>query len=238
LLEHAIEYWQRVIKRAWVETLPLTPWASWSKAFFHIAPAVVAAVVWYQQSGQTAAAGVIGVGIAAAFIGAIFMWKLITVPALMDREKIGLASTPLVARARSRPVPALVASNTGTVSFDYSTNDGEVVVGEGRALFRLKFSKASDRSIHFYRGSGTVGIARVKQPIFKEKIAFSHFDSSSRSYELNTGDIGLAENEAGYFMQLRIREIADDSRGAPHDLVVFEYAINGDGAAEFSALAM
>lgn len=52
----------------------------------------------------------------------------------------------------------------GTFTFDYSNNNGEYTIGEGDKLFRTKWSKASNTSIHAYKdGVGIVAIALVKK---------------------------------------------------------------------------
>ena len=59
----------------------------------------------------------------------------------------------------------------GTFTFDYSNNNGEYTIGEGDKLFRTKWSKASNTSIHAYKdGVGIVAIAL--EPISK-RLAFS-----------------------------------------------------------------
>jgi hypothetical protein len=116
----------------------------------------------------------------------------------------------------------------GQVSFDYSTNDGLIVVGNDHARFNLKFSKASDSSIHLYRDHPrTPLVARAKNVKPGETISFGRFDSSSRSYTIQLGELFLAKNERGQVLAGRIQQIADDSRGASRDDVTFDYSIFG-----------
>jgi hypothetical protein len=117
----------------------------------------------------------------------------------------------------------------GEVSFDYSTNDGLTVVGNDTARFNLKFSKASDTSIYLHRYPGTPRVARAKNVKPGEIISFDRFDSSSHIYTIQLGELFLARNERGQILAGRINHIADDSRGASHDEVTFEYSIFGPG---------
>jgi PIN like domain len=135
---------------------------------------------------------------------------------------IGL-SEPVIVSSRHRSVFG------GDVSFDYSTNDGLVVVGNDNARFNLRFSKASDTSIHIYRGLGTPLITRAKNVKPGEITWFDRFDSSSRAYTIRLEELFLAKNDLGQILAGRIKHISDDSRGAFHDEVTFEYSIFGPG---------
>lgn len=230
-------YWSSVIGRALSETLPLTPWSSLSKAIFHVIPALAGAVFWWRVTGQLAGAGIAALAVAFAGILVIFLWKLVHVPAQMHREARPVIPVGRPTRVQPTKPLLLQQSQNGRILFDYSTNDGTVTVGVGPSLFPLKFSKASDRAIHFYRdGSAVVGVARVKNPKPKSRMAFGDQDSSSRVYTLEIGDVGPAENSSGFFLQLRIHAISDDTRGHEADSVDFSYSINGDGSSDFEAL--
>ncbi|MGH6660419.1 MAG: hypothetical protein ACREB6_02675, partial [Rhodospirillales bacterium] len=111
-----------------------------------------------------------------------------------------------------------------------------VKVGTGEAVFDVHFSKASNTAIHLYRGGNVSRIARVKNANTGDVISFHEYDSTSRAYKLNIGDIGLLENANGYYLQIKIISIMDDSRGAPHDEVVFDYVTGSKGRSEFVAL--
>lgn len=119
--------------------------------------------------------------------------------------------------------------NAGEETFDYSTNDGTIVVGSDENRFQLRFSKASDTSIHFYRGRGTPLVARAKNVRPGEAISFDSFDSSSRVYTIRVGELFLAKNARNYVFAGRVRQIKDDSRGAPRDEIAFSYRLFAPG---------
>lgn len=145
------------------------------------------------------------------------------------------SSTPRV--VVNRPKPTAIEATKGRVTFDYSTNNGVVTVGQGDCRFGVHFSKASDTSIYVYRGAGgTRAVARIKGAVSGDIVRFQDHDSSSRVYSVNLGEHFLLENAKGCFMQGKIISIKDDSRGAPNDEVVFDYEINTEGTAEFAAL--
>lgn len=119
------------------------------------------------------------------------------------------------------------ALDSTQVTFDYSTNDGTIVVGNDRNRFQLHFSKGSDASIHFYRTNSTPLVARAKNVHPGVVVSFDMFDSSSRVYTIQVGELFLAKNTNDSVLAGRIHHIADDSRGAPHDEVTFSYRIFG-----------
>lgn len=114
----------------------------------------------------------------------------------------------------------------GSISFDYSTNDGECVIGSGVKSFRVDLSKCSDSCIYVYTWGGTTKIARVKAPASGDVILFDNYDSTSRCYHIDTRDIALLRNSDNYYAQVYVEDIDDDTRGPAQDKVVFNYQIN------------
>lgn len=114
--------------------------------------------------------------------------------------------------------------------FDYSTNNGEVVIRSNGTIFNLAFSKASDTCIHVYSRNGSK-IARCKNIAQNEVVDFNQFDSTSRVYTVHTGEVFLVRNHDGYTLAARIKSISDDTRGAPRDHVAFTYRVFGRGYA-------
>jgi hypothetical protein len=113
-----------------------------------------------------------------------------------------------------------------TVAFDYSTKDGMIAVGSGEVSFNLRFSKASNDCIHFYKDNTNLQrIARVKGVKPGELVDVENQDTSSRVYTINLGESFLAINNYGHTLVGRIIDIQDDSRGADHDEVTFTYAL-------------
>lgn len=128
------------------------------------------------------------------------------------------------------------SENADRISFDYSTNNGVVSVGSGDAAFDLHFSKASDSSIYFYTGSNITKIARVKDIPKGSTIRFEDFDSSSRHYTLNVGEIGLARNGLDHTIEIKIISILCEGRNSTRDEVTFAYKIMPEDQSEFAAL--
>lgn len=117
----------------------------------------------------------------------------------------------------------------GEEKFDYSTNNGLILVGNADARFGLNFNKASDISIHLSRSAETPLVARAKNIGAEENVFFDDFDSSSRTYTIQLGELFLAQNQNGHILAGRVTHIADDTRGAPHDEVKFIYRIFSPG---------
>ncbi len=116
-----------------------------------------------------------------------------------------------------------VSADDDYTFFDYSTNNGEIRIGSNNYdTFDLKFSKASDTSIHVYATNGTK-VARCKNIGENEAITFEQFDSSSRVYTVHAGEVFLVRNSDGSTMAARIKSISDDSRGASRDHVSFSH---------------
>lgn len=112
--------------------------------------------------------------------------------------------------------------------FDYSTNNGEMVIHLNDSTFNFGFSKASDTCIHIYANSGS-RVARCKNVAENEVVDFNQFDSTSRVYTVHTGEVFLVRNPDGNTLAARIRSISDDTRGAPRDHVAFSYRTFGRG---------
>jgi len=115
-------------------------------------------------------------------------------------------------------------------SFDYSTHDGTVEMSNGKIAFNVKFSKASDTSIHVYKDGVSYQLARVKNSNRGDILEFEDYDSSSRAYTIQKGEVVLFRNRQGDILAIRIINIKDDSRNDDQDLVQYVFAIypNGD----------
>lgn len=127
------------------------------------------------------------------------------------------ASTVSV-RVRTRPRRAHV------VSFDYSTSDGQTSVLNSGISVDLRFAKASKERIHLYRSGSTVRIARVKNAEAGTAVFIDSYDTSSRSYAIEVGEVFIAENDQGEILVGRITGIMDDTRGDDGDRVEFLYS--------------
>lgn len=170
-------------------------------------------------------------GFAVAAAGILFTGSDAPVPV----TPVPVKDTPPAQRVDAQ-LPS--AQMTGVVDFDYSSNNGYYTVGDGDRSFGISFSKASDNSIYVLNHHHTTDrVARVKDAVPGCPISFHTVDSSSRYYVIRTGETFMMKNKQGYYMQARIRAIADDTRGAAADKVVFEYQINAEKHGNFVALA-
>jgi PIN like domain len=151
-------------------------------------------------------------------------------PTVADIREAEAQANTAIRVATSTHTPAVTILDR-VKEFDYSTNDGVVGVGGDAFAVALKFSKASDQSIHFYQIGKTTKVARLKGVSPGSNVNPQDFDSSSRVYTIQKGECFLAQTLSGEILVGRILEIADDTRGAEQDKVRFVYNIFGPGMA-------
>lgn len=139
---------------------------------------------------------------------------------------------PLVSFGPERYVsPAL----TGTVTFDYSNNNGRYVVGAGDMAFETAWSGASNTAIHAYSDPPSIrslALATGITNIVDIKDA-SAFDPSSRTRTPHLGEIVVWQNTAGYFLATRIERLTKRGPGDQKDELVFSYMIQPNRTAAF-----
>lgn len=124
----------------------------------------------------------------------------------------------------------------GTVTFDYSNNDGLYIIGNNETIFETQWTKASNTSIHAYRDPETIkaiAIADGNNGINEIKDG-SIYNFSSRTRTPCIGQILIVENINGFFAAIKIIDIKDDSRGDIRDELTFEYRILNDKSANFT----
>lgn len=114
-------------------------------------------------------------------------------------------------------------------SFDYSTHNGMVEISNEEIAFKVKFSKASDTSIYVYNDGGSYQLARVKLSNRGDVLEFEDYDSTSRVYKIQKGEVVLFRNMQGDVLAIRIINIKDDSRNDDQDLVQYVFAIYPHG---------
>lgn len=114
----------------------------------------------------------------------------------------------------------------GSFTFDYSDNNGEYTIGSGEKLFRTRWSKASDTSIHAYKdGNGMCAIALLKNVGNIEDMKNIEGDFSSRCRSPRVGDAIVWQNTHGNYAITKVLNIKDDSRKDDHDELTCEYVI-------------
>ena len=125
----------------------------------------------------------------------------------------------------------------GTVTFDYSNNDGCYFIGQEELGFTLKFSKASNRSIYLYNDPdniNTVAVVKNKHTI-KDIDDARIYDGSSGARCLMLNQIAIIQNSNGFFAAIKVTDIKDDTRDSEFDEVTFEYLIQTNGSPDFTS---
>lgn len=117
------------------------------------------------------------------------------------------------------------------MTFDYSNNNGRFVIGEGHFLFETEWGKASDRAIRVYNDPASIdGLALAKVDQMSEIVDATTLDFSSRHRLPHIGQVVVWRNQNGIYAATKVVGIKDDTRGADHDEVTFEFRILTEGA--------
>lgn len=125
---------------------------------------------------------------------------------------------------------------SGTVTFDYSNDNGLKTIGDGLYLFETKWSKANGDSIYVYNDPSSItGVALALDVSFAEEVMdASLYNSSSRTRTPREGEFVVLENNNGYFAILKIIDIKDRTRGDIRDELTFSYYIQTNRSSNFS----
>ena len=143
------------------------------------------------------------------------------------------AIAPMISFGPERYVsPAM----SGTVTFDYSNNNGRYVFGAGDMAFETAWSSGSSTSIHAYRDPPSirsVALAHGAKEI-TDIINASIHDTSSRTRSPRLGEIVIWQNTAGYYLSTKIERLQSRSHGDPSDEMTLAYAIAPNKLASFA----
>ncbi len=124
----------------------------------------------------------------------------------------------------------------GVVTFDYSDNNGEFVLGSGKMAFETKWSSASNDSIHSYvwnENISTMAIAFGVEKISDIRDA-GVFNTSSTSRTPRINEIIVWQNSAGYYAAALIVAVSCRSHGREGDSVTFSYVVQPNRTGDFS----
>lgn len=139
-------------------------------------------------------------------------------------EVIATTVAPIVSFGAERYTsPAL----TGTVSFDYSNNNGRFTFGAGDMAFETAWARAGGNSIHAYTDPPSirsVAIAVGSKEISEIQDA-TQYDPSSRVRTPFVGEILVWQNTAGYFLATKVLAVHVRGSGNALDEVRLEYKI-------------
>ncbi len=153
--------------------------------------------------------------------------------AVMISNKLGVR---VFAGKASHVPPPRMTSPTGEVVFDYSSHDGQYIIGSGTTEFETMWTKASDASIHLYNDPPSInGIALAQgcESISQVKGAAS-LDYTSRTRTPALGEVAVLRNTEGFYAAVHVLDIKDDSRHDDRDELRFRYAIQSDGSDDFA----
>lgn len=155
-------------------------------------------------------------------------------PAL-GRNPFETSDNPIVAAVESSSSKYANSSFSGEVEFDYDNHNCRFTIGSGSMLFDLKFSSASNDSIHVYKEPPSIeGIALAYGAKgFGDITDASMFDYTSTNRTPKTGELVTLVNKNGFFAAIKIGEVKARSHGAERSWVSFEYRINQNKEAKF-----
>ena len=127
-------------------------------------------------------------------------------------------------------------STFGTVTFDYSNNNGRYFIGQGELAFELDFSKSSNWNIQLYNAPSSIRTVAIAKDVneISEIVDARQYDGSSRVRRPNINQIAVLQNSNGFYAAIKILAIKDDTRGEEYDEVIFEYKIQTNGSPDFS----
>jgi Leucine-rich repeat (LRR) protein len=123
----------------------------------------------------------------------------------------------------------------GKVTFDYSNNNGNYIIGAGDLAFETHWSKADDTSINTYSDMPSIagiGLALDVTDISEISDA-TRYDMSSRARTPEEGEIVVARNQNGYYAVMKVLDVKDRTREDDKDELTFEYVILSNRTADF-----
>ena len=127
-------------------------------------------------------------------------------------------------------------ATSGTVTFDYSNNNGKYFIGQGELMFEIYFSKSSNFNIQLLNDPPSIRTIAVSKDVsdINEIKDARIYDGSSRIRRPNINQIAVLQNTNGFFAAIKILAIKDDTRGDGNDEITFEYKIQTNGSPDFT----
>ncbi len=122
----------------------------------------------------------------------------------------------------------------GKVTFDYSNNNGNYIIGAGDLAFETHWSKAGNTSIHttnYMPSIAGIGLALDAKEI--SEISDATWCNMSSKYRTpREGEIVVARNQNGYYAAMKVLDVKD-RRTDDKDELTFEYVILSNRTADF-----
>lgn len=127
-------------------------------------------------------------------------------------------------------------ATSGTVTFDYSNNNGRHFIGQGEQMFEIYFLKSSDVNIQLYNDPASIRTVAISKDVsdIKEIKDARTYDGSSRVRRPKINQVAILQNTNGFYAAVKILTIKDDTRGANNDEVTFRYMIQTNGSPDFT----
>lgn len=150
-------------------------------------------------------------------------------------DKLG---APALAKLSHAPPPHHT-NLFGTLEFDYSSYNGEYILGDGGLQFKTKWSSSGNDSIVAYNDAhGIVGVAVAAgaKDISDIRDADS-YDYTSRTCRPHTGEWVIYKNSNGAFCAINLVEVRARSHGHAADYAKMQYVIAPDGSGDFGAFS-
>jgi hypothetical protein len=148
-------------------------------------------------------------------------------------DSVPTPKAPLVSFGPERYVSP---ASSGTVTFDYSNNNGRYVVGAGDMAFETAWSGGSNHSIHAYSDPPSIRSVALALEVMEinEITDASTYDTSSRVRTPRLGEIVVWQNTAGYYLATKVERLQKRSHGSSTDEITFTYAIAPSKHSRFS----
>lgn len=143
------------------------------------------------------------------------------------------ATAPIVSFGSARYVSP---ATSGTVTFDYSNNNGRFTFGAGDMAFETAWSESGTNSIHAYTDPPSirsVAIALGATAIAQIQDA-TQYDPSSRVRTPYAGEILVWQNTAGYFLATKVLSVQVRGTESKLDQLHLEYKIAPTKTANFA----
>jgi len=128
---------------------------------------------------------------------------------------------------------------SGTVTFDYSNNNGRFIVGTGDMIFETAWSRGGTTSIHAYTDPPSIQTVAIATNAVNvaDIVDASVYDTSSRVRSPHLGEIVVWRNTAGYYLATRVEALLSRGHGSPADEVTFSYVIAPHKSTDFRPIA-
>jgi len=135
------------------------------------------------------------------------------------------------------PLPRSVGT-TGTVTLNYSNNNGRYILGVPPYNFETAWSRNNQSTITAHNDPPSIsGVAVPDGLVDPSGLAdVGKFDFSSRSRRPRIGEFVVIKNSNGFFAVLQIIKILSKEHGNTRDELTFTYVIRDDKGVDFSDL--